>query len=144
VSDVCEVRYVFHSSVADPEFSKRGGQTWFLFNFPYILQVDKQKKKGFWFLKGDGSPCFTHGSSHEVLLNYKLNFSERHFYGPNNYIRHDLSAIVTLNDNIHCIRSRTGLRLKRVIRLLYALNYQVSDKPVSVWCLYFSLYKDFI
>jgi hypothetical protein len=34
---------------------------------------------------------------------------------------------VTLNDNIHSIRARTGLRLKRVKRMLYTL---VFDKPV--------------
>ena len=33
------------SSVADPEFSKRGARTRIFFNFPYILQVDKQKKR---------------------------------------------------------------------------------------------------
>ena len=37
---------------------------------------------------------------------------------------------MTLNDNIHCISARTGLRLKRVIRMLYVLNHQVFDKPV--------------
>ena len=37
---------------------------------------------------------------------------------------------MTLNDNIHCIRAGTGLRLKRVKRMLYALNHQVYDKPV--------------
>ena len=38
--------------------------------------------------------------------------------------------IVILNDNIHCIRARTGLKLKRVKRMWYALNHQVFDRPV--------------
>jgi len=37
---------------------------------------------------------------------------------------------VTLYENIHCIRTRTGLRLKRLKKMLYALNHQVFDKPV--------------
>ena len=37
---------------------------------------------------------------------------------------------MTLNDNIHCIRARIGLRLKRVKGMLCALNHQVLDKPV--------------
>ena len=32
--------------------------------------------------------------------------------------------------NIHIIRAKTGLRLKGVKRMLYALNHQVFDKPV--------------
>ena len=32
--------------------------------------------------------------------------------------------------NIHCIEARTGLRLKRVKMMMYALNHQVFDKPV--------------
>ena len=38
---------------------------------------------------------------------------------------------MTLNDNIHCTRARTGLSLKRVKRMRYALNHQVLDKPVK-------------
>jgi hypothetical protein len=34
------------------------------------------KKKGFWFLKGDGSPCPTPGSSPEVLLNYFIQLNK--------------------------------------------------------------------
>jgi hypothetical protein len=35
-----------------------------------------------------------------------------------------------LNDNIHCIVARTGLSLKRVKRMMYALNHQVFGNPV--------------
>ena len=36
---------------------------------------------------------------------------------------------MTLYDNIHCIRERTGLRLKRMKRMLYAVNHPTFNKP---------------